>query len=1065
MWLSLVVSLSLLVGGLQAEEAKWCRWPALSPDGSQLVFSCMGDLWLVSAEGGEARQLTRAPGLETRPCWSPDGRWIAYAADLHGNLDVFLVSATGGMAKRVTWHSRNDWPWCFSPDSERLLFGSARMDDPASSMFPGGYLPELYEVAIAGGRPRQLLSLPVEQVALSEGGLLYEVVRGMEDEFRKHHTSSAARDLWLYKDGRHTQITSFEGEDREPVWLPQGRFAYLSERSGSMNVWSANLDGEQQQLSFHQGAPVRGLSADLSGKLCYSQDGQLWTLQPGEEPNRLSIVLNADRQADHPQNLVLDTAAEGVTLSPDGGEVAFTIRGELFVASVEEGTTRRITNTAGQERDPQFIDDGRGLVFAAERGGSWDLYRVDLAQEEDLHFYSAGALSETLLLGGRDDYQQPLVSPDGEYLAFLARRNELRVMELESGRHHLLVPDTVCYSYSDGDQHFAWSPDSRWLCITYPADHRWSDEIGVVSRDGGEIHNFSMSGYEDWSPVFSGDGRAILFFSNRLGLRAHGGWGFQSDVFAAWTDQVNYDWSRISSERMAELTQEDEEDEDEKKHSRNDEKPDTLRVRFDWERPDLRTTRMSARSGSYSDMLSTADGKSLLLLGRDLDGWHLWSRDWREGEQEELCELPTGGSLLLGPEDEFVLVHCHDGSIHKVALEGGDSEEVCYSAEMQLNPAAEWRYFFDHIWNQTRVKFYTETMHGVDWNTLRETYLKYLPWIDNKRDLAECFSEMLGELNASHTGAFVYYEGDNFDATAQLGVLHDPDWMGEGIRVAEVLPGGPCAGASSRIGPGTLILSIAGASIAAGENWWPLLNRSAGEPVWLELRDGRDTWRERVVLEAEWQTHDRLYKRWVERNAQLVDSLSQGRLGYVHIAQMSGSSFRTLYHEALGRWSTREALVVDSRYNGGGNLTNELVAFLSGRRTYRNYVRPGPRQLGEEPWDRWNRPSIVLMNESNYSDAHLFPYAYKDNGLGSLVGMPVAGTGTAVWWEGLMDEELVFGIPEVGIETETGHLLENNQLEPDYLIENTPESILAGRDLQLEAAVRILLSEVDAEKQ
>ena len=953
---------------------------------------------------------------------------------------------------------------------ERAL-QSARIDDPRCSQFPGGYLPELYQVGITGNRPEQILSLPVEQVDVGESGVLYEVVRGLEDEFRKHHTSSIARDLWLWHGDTHTQLTTYEGEDREPVWLPDGRYAYLSERSGTMNVWASVIEDDPQQLSYHQGAPARGLCVDDNGRLCYSQNGHLWTLIPGQEPQRVQIDLVADRQADHPQNLVLDSEAEGVALSPDGREIAFTIRGELFVASVEEGTTRRITNTPEQERDPQFVNDGRGLVFASERAGSWNLYRVDLAQEEDFHFFSAGALKESELLVGEDDYQQPLVSPNGEYLAFLARRCELRVMDLQKKRQHVVVPDTVLYSYSDGDQHYSWSPDNLWLCITYPADGRWSDEVGVVSREGGEIHNFSLSGYEDWSPVFNGDGRAILFLSNRYGLRAHGGWGFQSDVMAAWTNGVNYDWGRLSSERMAELTQDEDEqnaDEDEAKNKerdkrKDDDRPDTLRVTFDWSRPDLRTTRMTERSATYTDLAGTSDGKQLLMIGRDSDTWTLWSRDWRKGEQKQLCELPAGGRILLGPDDEFALVHCWDGSLHKVPLEGDESSSISYSAEMQLRSGEEWRYFFDHIWNQTRVKFYSSDMHGVDWNAMRDTYLSYLPWIDNKRDLAECLSEMLGELNASHTGAFTYYSGDDCDATAQLGIIPDPQYMGEGIRVAEVLPHGPCGGSSSRINAGTLILSIGGERVLEGQNYWPLLNRSAGEPVWLELRDGRDTWRERVVLESDWRTRNRLYERWVERNAHMVDSLSHGRLGYVHIREMSGDSFRDLYHEALGRWSIREGLVVDSRYNGGGNLTNELVTFFSGRRTFRNEVRPGPRQLGEEPWDRWNRASIVLMNESNYSDAHLFPYAYKDNGLGSLVGTPVAGTGTSVWWEGLMDGELVFGIPEVGIRTEAGFYLENNQLEPDYLVRNTPETLIQGRDLQLESAVRILLEQVDTE--
>ncbi len=1063
-------------------ESSWYRHPALSPDGSWIVFSALGDLWVVSSQGGEARALTRGEGLETRPCWSPDGRRVAYACDRHGNFDVFVVPVEGGAQRRLTTLSTGDTPWTFTPDGERVLFSSGRSGLPASRAFPSGWPGEVYSVSLADGSTRAENLLAAEEIGLDARGWLYERVSAVEDDYRKHHTSSAARDIWWRKpDGSLVQATDWPGEDREPVWRPAGGFWFLSERAGTFNVFSGEAGGDAKQLSFHQGEPVRSLSASRDGLLAYSQAGALWTLREGGEPRRLEVVVRADRRAAHPVTLPLDGEISDARLSPDGLEMAFIARGEVFVASVKHGTTRRLTDTPEQERDLSWAPDGRSLAYSGERGNLWRIYRAFLPRKTDLRFTLAAEVAEEVLVDGPDDSFQPRFSPDGTELAFLARRTELRVLDLEDKKVRTVLPERLNYSYTDGDQSYEWSPDGKWFTFHYPDKGRWSSEVGVVSAAGGNVSNLTQSGFEDYEPRWATNGKALLYRTDRQGMKSQGGWGGQEDIYLLATSKEGLEWFRRSQEEFEARQEADslakvqaEEESAGKRKGKNKGKDkdledaaaeeDSVHVVLELPGAERRIRRLTTVSSVLADFHLSPDCEILYTLERHTQGFDLYETTLRKGESRRLAELGLEHGSFVGATDEALFLLAEGGRLLKVDLGSEELEDLSVQAEMVLRQDREWEYLFDHIWRQVREKFYRPDLHGVDWNGLRETYRRHLPAIDHPRDFAECLSELLGELNASHTGCFYAGGDEQGDDTADLGLLFEPLWEDAGPRVAEVVAEGPCDTSDSRIRPGHRLLAVDGASTGRAEDLWLALNRKAGKQLRLRLADGKGVEYEQLVKAVGWGgRRGLLYERWVARNRAEVERLSGGRLGYVHVESMDGRSYRRLISEALGLHADKQALVVDSRHNGGGNLTNELVSFLGGERYFRNVVRPDDHVLGEEPWQFWLRPSIVIMNEANYSDAHCFPYAYKASGLGSLVGMPVAGTGTSVWWEGLPGD-LVFGIPEVGLLTESGEFLENHQLEPDLKVDNTPASVLEGRDLQLEAAVAELLRQLDAGK-
>ena len=1068
-----------------AEPALWLRSPAISPDGETIAFSYRGDIYLVPSEGGAAVPLTVHPAYDTMPVWSPDSTRIAFASDRYGNLDIFVINADGGTAERLTVHSADDRPTSFTPDGEAVLFGSARLDAASCVQFPTGAQPELYRVSVDGGMPRQVLSTPALYAVYDGAGarLAYTDEKGYEDLTRKHDNSSFARDVWLYDSAteEHTRLTDFGFDDRQAVWAPgEDSLFFLSERDGTFDVWRLDLDDPTSptQITHHDTHPVRFLSASAKGDLCYTYDGEIWVRPAGgDSSSKIDVVVTTDSRHNEVRFIDVGGKITEFDLSPDGKEIAFIARGEVFVTSVDHAATRRITTTPAQERSVSFSPDGRSLLYAGERNGSWNLYRTDLTDDDEPSFFNATAFEEKPVLEIEAETYQPHFSPDGKEVAYLEERVELKVLNLESGESRTIMPAELNYSYIDGDQWYEWSPDGKWFLVQFLSPGRWSLEVGLVPASGGaEVVNLTKSGYWSMTPRWAMDGEMVFWASDRHGSRQQAGWAAELDVYGAFFTREAWDRFHLTEAEFEQQKERDEKAEKDKKKDKGDtdkeddddedadedaiELPDPVEIELDG--LDDRKLRLTRHSADIGGAALTPDGEKLLYLASFEKGYNLWVSEHRKTEVKLLAKLDADstGGLIIDKEGKkaFVLA---DSSLKVVEIDGGKVKPVKLKAKMELDPAAERAYFFEHAWRQTKKKFYVEDMHGVDWDFYKAEYAKFLPFIDNNIDLADLISEMQGELNASHLGSGYRPRGRDGDATAQLAFFPDPDHTGDGVRIAEIIEGSPLDAADSEIEVGVVITAIDGAAIGAGENWYPLLNRKAGEPVRLSLTDpgSGKSWHETVKPISGGKLRGLLYQRWVRSRRDEVERLSDGRLGYAHIRGMSDGPYREIYEEVFGRHTEKEGIVLDTRFNGGGNLVEALTTFLSGE-VYFTAV-PRGRVIGTEPGGRWTKPSIVVMNEGNYSDAHCFPSAYTGLGLGETVGMQVPGTCTSVWWETLHDGALYFGIPEVGYLDTNGEITENNHLDPDHEIDNAPKLEAEGRDQQLEKAVEVLLAELD----
>ena len=1071
------LSAALLAASLASfaqQNPLWMRYPAISPDGSTIVFAYKGDIYSVPSQGGEARQLTTNAAFDSYPIWSPDGKKIAFASNREGSMDVYVINANGGAPTRLTTNSGSELPVAFK-DNDHVLFSANVMPTAQSNLFASREFSQVYEVSTQGGRPKLYSVLPMENISINaKGQVLYHDCKGYEDKWRKHHTSPITRDIWMLDGGKYQKLTSFKGEDRNPVWAQDGQsFYYLSEQNGSFNVYHRNVaSGKDTQVTHNQKNPIRFLTSSQSGLLCYGYDGEIYTVKEGAEPQKVNISITTDNAEPSLVRQIRSNGATEIALSPSGKEVAFVMHGDVHVTSVDYKTTKRITDTPQQERNVSFSPDGRALVYASERNGVWQIYQAKIKNASDKNFTYCTDIEEEALTHSNLTSQYPAYSPDGKEVAFYEDRATLRILNLKSKDVRTVLDGKYNYSYSDGDIWFEWSPDSKWLLCSYIGTGGWNNtDIALVKADGKEVHDLTDSGYSDSNGKWVLGGKAMLFESDRAGYRSHGSWGAEDDAYLMFFDLDAYDRFRMSKEELElaeankDVKEKKAEEKDEKKKEDKQKKAEekgktevekVKPLELDIDNCRDRIVRLTVNSSRMGDAILDSKGEKIYYQAAFEGGYDLWCHDLKENTTT-LMMKNIGGGGFVADKDVKNLFLCN-GGIKKIDLASKQTKGIDFEAPFNYKPAEERQYLFDHIWRQVKDKFYDPNLQGVDWDGYRKVYERYLPYIDNNFDFAEMLCEMLGELNASHTGCRYYPSGASLQ-TAALGVFLDPNYEGDGLKIQEIIKRGPFAVKKNEVTPGSIIEKIDGTDIKAGEDYNALLDGKAGKNVRLTIKNAKGK-RFDLTIKAISQgaQQELLYKRWVDRNRAIVDSVSGGRIAYVHVKAMNSESFRTVYSELLSdKNRNRDAVIVDERHNGGGWLHDDLCTLLSGKQ-YQEFV-PHGKVVGKDPFNKWTKPSCVLICEDDYSNGHGFPWVYKELGIGKLIGAPVAGTMTAVWWETLMDRSLVFGIPQVGCRDMRGTFGENTQLNPDIEVYNSPEDYITGHDTQLIRAVEEMMKE------
>mgnify|MGYP006279784235 CR=1 FL=1 len=1075
---SLLLSALFLLIGTASTAAQdtdpFMRHPAISPDGSTVAFSYQGDVWTVPVDGGRAVRLTVHEAYEGHPRWSTDGEQIAFTSDRFGNDDIYVMEADGSTPTRVTHHSTGDALSGWTPDG-RLLFTTSRTWQQAE------WDDEIYHVPATGGTPDRLLDAFGSEPTMSPDSRFIAFVRGANRTSKKGYDGPANKNVWIYdtEQDAYRQITSFDVNDYHPVWGGDRSLFFISEQDGTYNLYRQSISdngegsGQPEQLTSFDGDGVRYFNVSQDGStVVFERETDVYVLNVADGSQRqLDVTVPADYRFDPTERETFTRGLRDYAVSPNGEQIALTLRGELFLMQNETGERRttRLTRHSYRDRDAAWLNDST-LVFVSDRnGGQYDIYRLESADPENTDLYDALQHRVVRLTDTPEDERIISMAPDQSKIAFRRGsfnsygKGQLVTADVDDGE---LTNESVLVDSWAAPMDVQWSPDGQWLAYSRE-DLDFNSEIYIHAADGSrEPVNISQHPKGDGSPVWSPDGKKLGFISNRSSNDA--------DVWFVWLQEE--DWEKTQRD-WEEQKEEPEENGDE--NGENGEAPE---VEIDFENIHDRLERVTALPGNEADPVIAEDGDTFYFVagrgGRtgsydtDVD---LYSIQWDGSERKRITE---GGvspyAVTLGPTaKQLFLVHS-GGQLARVPTSSDKLERLAFSAKMEVDYSAEREQIFNEVWRALDQGFYDPNFHGDDWDALRD---KYRPWAmkaSTNRDFQAMLNLMLGELNASHMG---YYTGDRSETqqtrTGLLGVEIDP--VENGVEVQRVVPRSPADREASKLRVGDVITAVDGESVAEAGNFYELLDDKVNEKVLLAVTDADGNQRS-VRIRPTGSLGDELYREWVEERKELTEEYSNGRLGYIHIEGMNWQSFEHFERELYASAHDKEGLIIDVRFNGGGWTTDYLMTVLNVRRHAYTVPRGSTDDLsnhtqfrphypfGERlPYAAWTKPAAALANQNSYSNAEIFSHAFKNLDHGPLVGQPTFGAVISTGGAGMIDGSYV-RMPFRGWYVyQTDQNMEHGPAVPDVAVENPPAVKATGDDPQLRRAVQTLLQQIDNE--
>ncbi|WP_421158117.1 S41 family peptidase [Aeromonas dhakensis] len=1038
--------LLLICSPLQAAEPLWLREPALSPDGKQLAFTWQGRIYLSAGDGGPAVPLTDGSYLSQRPLWSPDGKLIAFAANLYGNEDVFVVPSRGGEMERLTRDSRPDLPQAFSADGKQLLLSSQRLTNPDADHFVAEEYraSNLYWTPVTGGPLTPAQPLPAT-LARPHGNQLAYQMPGMDQPFRKHQHSFAVSRLWLFDGKQHRQLTEDRVAASDPVWDEQGKqLYYLSERSGDFNVWQRDLaSGQDRQLTRFKGHPVRGLSASRQGDLVWSWQGELYRLEAGSDTPRKLAIQPLFAKVPAEQSWQPGPVDEAIARQ-DGEEVILVSQGDLYAVDTRRERVRQLTRHPSEQSAPRYLDKEQELIYLSEQEGPAALYHLKKEQPDTLFSAPGTLIEEKLLAIPGAAISVPTLSPDGKQLAFVVDGQAVHLLDLASGKQRQLV--AAEFNPSRHAVELTFAPDSRHLALTVQPDSSQQEIAVIDTRDAkAKPVNVSLNGYRDGEPAWSQDGGILYWQSAKYGVLGADGEPLGGSLLGLYSSRA------ARSDFLAEQA------------------PPKAGYGFETDRLAHREALQLQPEGTvlasrivddhlvYLVETSGANGES------EIKGY---ARDLRKGETKQLFAEQPGPALASLNQDASLATLVREGEIALIDTRSGEASSHPFNLLITASWQDRMNAAFDQITRLTRDEFYRADMNGVDWDGYVAAYRRLLPGISNERDFGNLLAELAGELNVSHSWGSVPDSSQRMpDDTASLGGY----WRERqgAVELAALLAGGPLE-QETDLAPGARLLAINGTELHSLNELDALLNHQAGQRLALTLlpKGAKEPHQLEVTAIDQQQEYQLQLDGWVAKRRNQVEQLSQGRVGYVYLPGMNSAVYEEVVADALGRQRNREALIVDVRFNKGGYLANTLVEFLTGSGSAQGMASSWPR-LGKGETDaatrQWTKPSVVLVNAGSYSEGSAFPQYYRTLKVGPIVGEPVPGTGTMVYGHtSRLIPGLAYGIPTLGLRNPDGTLYENQELIPDVQVALTPADMVAGRDPQLAAAVQAALAQLPA---
>jgi Tol biopolymer transport system component len=1043
------------VTDFKSTAVPFLRTPALAPDGNLIAFRYAADIWLVEAGGGVAERLTAHPSTSMRPRFAPDGRQIAFTSNRTGSGDVYVMPLGGGDVKRLTFHERycavEDW----STDGRRVYYSSDRERRGWS----------LYAATLSENSPVELYAEPYEQLqhaaAAPDGRTLaFNLVR--RAWWRSGPTPFAPDEIWLgpAHPGDEAPIRrliggEYRGMNRWPLWAPDGSGLYfVSDRDGAENLWFQPLDGDLEQIThFRDGRLLWPAIARHSGMIVFEHDWQIWRLDPASrETAPVPIQVRPDSRVTPLRTELWHRGFSELELAPDGKKLAFIARGELFADFADKETDRdlrqgnsfALVRSGARERDLCWTPDSRSLIYLSDRHGEEEIYRFDFHSRQEIR-----------LTHDQRPRSRPRCAPNGKLVAYVRDQSSIDLLDLESG---------TLRSFAQGNfvwlNELAWSPDSRWLAYI-SHDDRWFGNVYVKHIEADEAQQVSfLSNISGGDLLWAPNGRFLVFSTSQYRMESQ---IVRIDLVPPEPVFREAEFDKLFEDRRNEEAAGAKVEEGEKPE---------LPIVFSGIQRRLRLLtpiQMDASAAAISP-----DSNNLLFLASVAGKINIWSLALDEPRQDQPPRQLTASnsykSAVQFTPDGKAFFYIDDGQVMSRKFPAGnDPQMIPIRGEVQVDFQAEKQQMFSEVWRMLRDSFYDPTFRGLDWAAVRDRYAPLIAGAQTGEELHTLLNLMTGELRASHLGVFGWSGGAGSDG--YLGLRFDARELYEQgrHRVSELLLDGPAAQAGEPPRPGEYLVAVEDRPLDDGTSLDRLLQRSAGRRLRLRLANepaAAET-REVVIRPLDSNAYAGLvYRAWVVANEDYVHRISEQRLGYVHIPEMSYGAYQQfladLDTEALGK----DGIVLDVRYNSGGHTATFLLDILMRPNLLLSGFRNStPIDSGHLSGNRvLNRPTILVTNELSSSNTEMFAESYRRLGLGRIVGRPTAG---AVIWtthRRLLDGYAV-RLPRFFVHTPEGQDLEGQGRPVDIEQERLLGEWRRSEDNQLAVAVATLLEQLDKESQ
>jgi tricorn protease len=1075
-------------------EARLVRYPHYH--NGRIVFSYLGDIWTADENGQNIQRLTVNRARDVYGRFSPDGKWIAFSSERNGNLDVYLIPAGGGNAKQLTAHSADDIVLGWSADSKAVLFSSNRGED---------FMPQLYLVSTEGGMPWKAGTDMGIQASYSPDGQKLAYNQKGQVYWRKYYRGAYQTDIMIMDVAakKFTQVTDFDGLDSWPMWGHDGFIYFVSDRDGNglTNIWRVSDNGgKADKITAFKSGDVRWPAISADGKvIMFEHDFGIWKLDvASKRATQIKLDIDAETEENMSEYQSFNSEADDYDLAPSSRRIAVSVHGEIFTAPVEEGDIKQITDGPARDREVSYSPDGKWISYISDQSGREELYVVPLDG-------SAQPVQLTDIDALKFSYNW---SPDSKDLVFTASDNNLR--KLTVANKQVTVLDTSRYG---GFGQPVWSPDGKWIAYSKSDAARTSDIYMIAaSGEDKEPHRVTFDSNNDGNPHFGPDGRKVFF--QRVEASAGGNAPNSTQIYSVWLEKLDKD-PDDAEEREAEPPQAQGEGGEgqagpPRRGPQANRPPREIKV--DWDGMKRRTRQVTRMPFPIFNFTITPDSRTIVFVTSEPAGMasvpviYSIQEDGRRLTRITAGQPPTegaeggpggGGGFGGGVSDLHIsrdgrtLFFRERDNIYSISLspagagagagpgagaaaaaagagpQGGARRRINFNVRVRIDRPAEWAEMFDDGWRTMKYRFYDPKMHGMDWDAARAKYRPLVDFVGDRQELLNIINEMIGELNASHTGAAPPPRGPGGGgvSTSHLGVELEPDKAAGRYRVAYIYEDGPADKDWVKVKVGDYLLAIDGKQVKAGDEYWQLLNSRLNRKVNVTFNSTpaeAGAWNTRIEAISTGAYGQLRYERWVKERRKKVDELSGGRIGYLHIQAMNPPSLRR-FEKELREYRNKEAMIIDQRWNGGGNIEQELLAILV-QRQYQIWQPRGTEATGR-PFAGFFGPKVVLQNWRSASNAEMFPAGFRALGLGKVIGTPTMGAVIGTGSYSLIDGSTV-RTPGVGVYlADAKHTnMENYGVQPDLLVDIKPEDALAGRDRQLEAAVEELMKQLNGSR-